>query len=247
MKKTIFTILLFAAIQQTFAQTISDCATCNRVVLSENQLKGKSLEELALLRNEILARKGYKFESPAFELYFSEQQWYKPVNSNDEIQLSAIEQKNVALIKSLENKMQNKRTIAMNDLKKLKTALNENNTQIINEFLGEKMNTIENDWDMAHLKRAMNYIHLDDIHWNKDKGFYSVSIDNGFEIFKCEIVFENDFLRIEARDDGFSKIFKHDVYSTPKSLVMLENEFVMWWIFDITDKGIVLIEINGAG
>lgn len=246
MKKIIFAIIVFTTTQNVFSQTISDCSTCNSVVLNKNQLSGKSLEELVLLRNEIFARNGYKFENLAFQEYFSNQHWYRAINANDIIQLSDIEQKNVALIKSLEHKIQNKRNNAISDLKKLKTALDKNNTQIINEFLGAKMNIIEDNWLIVRLKQAMNYINLDDIHWNKDKGFYSVSIDNGFGILRCEIVFENDFLRIKSLDDGFSEIFKGFEY-TPKSPVMPNNEFVIWLLFDITDKGIILTDINGAG
>jgi len=247
MKQTSLIITLFALLVfKINGQPINDCSICSKQLLNADQLKNKSLEELVLLRNEIYARNGYVFNNYSFGYYFENQKWYQPASSNDEIQLSDIEQKNVALLKSLENKIQNRRNIAISDLKRLKTALNENDKQIINEFVGNIMIITEDYWAIEYLKKAMNHINLDDIHWNKNKGFYSVSIDNGFGIFKCEIIFKNDYLMIEVRNYGFSEIFEGFEY-TPQSPFMITNEFFMWWKFAITDKGIVLKDVNGAG
>lgn len=58
--------------------------------------------ELRLMRNEILARHGYRFSSPDLREWFEELDWYKPVDDNKSIKLNIIEQTNVQLIKSEE-------------------------------------------------------------------------------------------------------------------------------------------------
>ena len=57
---------------------------------------------LRLMRNAILARHGYVFQSKDLKEYFSSQSWYRPAANNADIQLSFIEQLNVDLIKAAE-------------------------------------------------------------------------------------------------------------------------------------------------
>lgn len=59
-------------------------------------------EELRLMRNEILARHGYRFQSKDLQEHFSHQPWYKPGRDNNAIRLNIIEQTNIQLIKSEE-------------------------------------------------------------------------------------------------------------------------------------------------
>ena len=59
-----------------------------------------SKPQLRLLRNEILARHGWKFQSKDLQDYFGRQPWYKPVADNNSINLSIIELTNIQLIKS---------------------------------------------------------------------------------------------------------------------------------------------------
>ena len=61
-----------------------------------------SKPQLRLMRNEILARHGWKFQSKDLRDYFSSQPWYKPGTDNNRIKLSIIEMTNVQLIKSEE-------------------------------------------------------------------------------------------------------------------------------------------------
>lgn len=57
---------------------------------------------LRLLRNEIFARKGYRFKSADLNSYFSGFDWYKPTCNRDEIRLSKSERDNVNLMQRLE-------------------------------------------------------------------------------------------------------------------------------------------------
>jgi len=59
-------------------------------------------QTLRLMRNEILARHGYRFNSKDLQEWFAKKTWYKPGNNNDAIRLNAIELTNIQLIKNQE-------------------------------------------------------------------------------------------------------------------------------------------------
>ena len=61
-----------------------------------------SKPQLRLMRNEILARHGWKFQSKDLQDHFGQQSWYKPVADNNSIHLSLIEMTNIQLLKSEE-------------------------------------------------------------------------------------------------------------------------------------------------
>ena len=71
-------------------------------VLLNDQLNHYDKATLRLMRNAILARHGYVFQSKDLKDYFSNQTWYRPAAGNADITLSFIEQLNVDLIKSAE-------------------------------------------------------------------------------------------------------------------------------------------------
>ncbi len=64
---------------------------------------------LRLMRNEILARHGYKFSAKDLVEYFTNQPWYHPGSSNDKIRLSFYEQITMALIQAEERKPDSQR------------------------------------------------------------------------------------------------------------------------------------------
>lgn len=74
----------------------------SRVVLTRTVLYHYDAVALSLMRNSIMARHGYVFKSPELQQYFNARPWYSPRESNDDIQLSFIEQLNVQLIKNQE-------------------------------------------------------------------------------------------------------------------------------------------------
>ena len=245
MKKNILIILIFLTSQNIFSQTISDCSTCNRAVLTEKQLSGKSLEELALLRNEILARKGYVFSTPKYSQYFENQSWYKPAQSNAEIKLSEIENKNIEIIKELEAREKTKRDRALTDLKELKSALNSNNETVINKYLSKLSRGAENyNALISELKEAFSKIDLNNIHWNKNSGLYKVTIDDGYSISKYEILFDYDTVKIQYGMYAHSEIFGNfdDGYSD----YMSENEHQTWYVFKMSINGIIFDYWDGA-
>ena len=78
--------------------------------LTRADLQGLSKEKLRLARNEIFARHGMIFGVPDLDAYFGEKSWYKPTYAYDDfydkVEMSAIEEANVALINQVEAEMQ---------------------------------------------------------------------------------------------------------------------------------------------
>ena len=81
-------------------QPVSDIITS--MLLNPTYLGRFSKGQLRLMRNEILARHGWKFQSQDLKDYFALQPWYKPVANNNQVTLNIIEQTNIQLIKSEE-------------------------------------------------------------------------------------------------------------------------------------------------
>jgi hypothetical protein len=76
----------------------------NRLV-TEAMLKGLSLHELRLLRNEIYARRGRQFRTEWLNQYFWSQPWYEAREDNKEPELSETEKKNIETIVAYERKL----------------------------------------------------------------------------------------------------------------------------------------------
>lgn len=89
--------LLLASVSVT-AQNLKDCSKCSSETISENTIENLDIYALKLLKNEIYARKGYVFSNPEYAAYFKNKSWYKPLNNNDAIEFSDIEQKNISLL-----------------------------------------------------------------------------------------------------------------------------------------------------
>lgn len=73
--------------------------------LSEQMLRGLSLHELRLLRNEIYARHGRLFQAGWLQQYFEEQPWYQYDENFKDEQISGFDKQNVELIANYENKI----------------------------------------------------------------------------------------------------------------------------------------------
>ena len=230
------------------AQPIKDCFSCDKKYLTEEELTGKSLEELALLRNEIYARKGYVFQNRMYQNYFEYRKWYKIAASNSDVKLSKIELQNVDLFKSLETKLQKKRDFAIRDLKRLKQAVNNNDEAEIDKYLidlkEENLKMYYSDF-LSDIKSTLNYIDLDDINWNKGRGLYKVTIDNGYNISCYQISIEQDIITITCGNQSHSEIFGDfdDGYSD----YMSESESSFWWIFEMQENGIKFKHFGAAG
>lgn len=90
------------------AISIGDMENFQAVALTEDLLKGLSLMELRMIRNEIWARRGRRFETPGIRQYFEWRDWYKPLKDQRKVRLSPIEEQNVNLILAQEAKIREK-------------------------------------------------------------------------------------------------------------------------------------------
>jgi hypothetical protein len=90
--------------------SFGDMGKFRNTPLTEEMLKGASLSELRLMRNEFFARRGKKYTTPGFLGYFEWQDWYKPIKDQSKVKLNATEEANVDLIKAAEAKIRNKLT-----------------------------------------------------------------------------------------------------------------------------------------
>ena len=74
-------------------------------LLTEEMLKGLSLNELRLLRNEVYARHGRQFKTEWLAQYFWSQPWYEAREDNKEPELSETDKKNIETIVAYERKV----------------------------------------------------------------------------------------------------------------------------------------------
>jgi len=73
-------------------------------ILNIEDLEKYSIEDLAIMRNEVFADYGYIFKSSKWKSYFTNMDWYKPRYENVNNNLSNIEKLNVELILKVENR-----------------------------------------------------------------------------------------------------------------------------------------------
>jgi hypothetical protein len=76
--------------------------------LTEDKLKGLSLMELRMIRNEFWARRGRKFDTPGIRQHFTWRDWYKPAKNQKTVKLNKIEEQNVKTIEAYEAKIREK-------------------------------------------------------------------------------------------------------------------------------------------
>lgn len=78
------------------------------IYLEEDDLINFTKSELALIRNEIYAKYGYKYQSEPYMTYFNNKEWYYGHREEvDYEELTLAEQSNINLIKSLEKRKNN--------------------------------------------------------------------------------------------------------------------------------------------
>ena len=90
------------------ALSIGDMDKFQSVALTEDLLKGLSLNDLRFIRNEFWARRGRKFTTPGFLAIFEWRDWYKPLADQTKVKLSPVELKNVKLIETVETRLREK-------------------------------------------------------------------------------------------------------------------------------------------
>ncbi|MGI8639031.1 MAG: YARHG domain-containing protein [Pyrinomonadaceae bacterium] len=90
------------------AVSVGDMDKFQNVLLTQDILKGLSMNDLRLIRNEFWARAGRKFVTPGFKQVFEWRDWYKPAKDQSKVKLNKIEERNVKFIEATETRMREK-------------------------------------------------------------------------------------------------------------------------------------------
>src|SRR5215471_16828886 len=104
LKKTLVATLLLALsggvlyAQAQAADSPDDRPLYYTRLVTDDDLIGRSLRELSLMRNTIYARAGNKFRKKWLNDYFSAQPWYHPLDKMDESKITALDRKNAEII-----------------------------------------------------------------------------------------------------------------------------------------------------
>lgn len=91
--------------QRKVALLPGDMELFENKTISEQMLRGLSLHELRLLRNEIYARHGRMFRAPWLDQYFNSQPWYLPNENFKDEELSGKDKQNVETIVRVEKRI----------------------------------------------------------------------------------------------------------------------------------------------
>lgn len=238
MLKKILIPLLFLAHITANAQKLDNCSKCSSVKYSEANIINNELFELQLLRNEIFARHNFIFKNQRLEEYFSNYDWYKPNYKNPtKINLNPTEQFNVQLFQSKEEHIKKNRVLLINELKKLKNEITQNNTPFIENFFNGNVKDAGKSFKSAILdaiKDVLNSIAINDINWHKGEALYEITIDNGFSISTKGIYIKGNSVTIMItdpmkhsilmkNDDAF--VYPSDYYSEDENTSGAELEF----------------------
>src|SRR5215471_21068361 len=70
--------------------------------ITKEDLDGRSLRELTLMRNTIYARAGNRFRKKWLNDYFSAQPWYHPLDKMDQSKITPLDRKNAEIISNYE-------------------------------------------------------------------------------------------------------------------------------------------------
>jgi YARHG domain len=106
-RKNLQTIASAQNKQRKLALAPGDLELFEDRLITEQMLKGLSLHELRLLRNEIYARHGRQFRPAWLQQYFWGQPWYEQNEEFLDEQLSGSDKQNVETIVKYENKIHN--------------------------------------------------------------------------------------------------------------------------------------------
>lgn len=74
-------------------------------LLTTKELEPLSLRDLRILRNTIYARRGRPFKSPILSAYFSSTDWYKADEDYNDSRLTAVDNKNINIVRSVEDSL----------------------------------------------------------------------------------------------------------------------------------------------
>jgi hypothetical protein len=142
--------------------------------ITEAELSGRTLRELALMRNWIYARGGNSFRKKWLNDFFSAQPWYKPMAKTDLSKISEIDKKNAALIAEYDTKRSRDELIKQRDAllarQKAGALTSEDSIELrllsgrLGEWLGETPEEVRSPLeDTAMLNKLLSVDQLQDL------------------------------------------------------------------------------------
>lgn len=86
--------------EETYFTTSADIEKYNASteIITKEQAANLKKGDLFVLRNAIYARHGFSFKRPDLRMFFDQQEWYVPVNTDIKSELTDIEKKNIELL-----------------------------------------------------------------------------------------------------------------------------------------------------
>ena len=140
--------------QRGLAVSPGDMAAFRDQPLRPAMLKGVTLHELRLLRNEVYARHGYTFQAWWLQRHFYGQPWYRqrPDNDNTKILLSPTEERNVALILKRESQMHQSLSRVVVDDRFIAGLYAEDVRKLRNEIYARRGYAFKDQWLQSYFK-----------------------------------------------------------------------------------------------
>ncbi len=136
--------------QRRVALSPGDMELFQNTILAEDKLRGLSLYELRLLRNEFYARRGRTFRTEWLQQYFYQQDWYEAAMNDDgsvrEPELTATEKTNVETILRYENRMHEELSTKLLSRATLQGLFLEDARKLRNEILARRGMTFKDAW-----------------------------------------------------------------------------------------------------
>lgn len=205
MKQTIFILFLFSCLKIN-AQELKDCSSCATKVITKEQIKNLSIDELRFLTNDLFARKGYNFKRSDIDSYYSNIDWYKPVSDNAKIVFNDIEKQNTKLFQERVTELNADREKLITAIKNFKTAFLQKDKAKLNANFNYQIDFDANYYESENFKyltAVVNNLNLDAINWYKKRGHYIVTVDNLAETISYKIsINENEINFIYDYDTG---------------------------------------------
>lgn len=220
------------------AQVLADCADCASRVVRSDELKELSIDEIRYLTNDLFARKGYVFQDSEIDAYYSQKSWYKPVNANYTLEYTQTEKKNIRMFQDRTAELKTERERMIAELKKFRAVCLGNNTQELNRLF---------HYDVAEnsdfLKNILDEIILDDIHWYKNEGLYSVIRDNGEIVKSYALKISGRKIVFDFSIRGGSAIGNGETLYPKEHITELSYRYV----FEFRNGRLIFIKMDEAG
>lgn len=219
-------------------QTLIDCLSCSTQIIKAEQIKGLSIDEIRFLTNDLFARKGYRFKNGHIDFYYTNKEWYKPVENNDKIIYNEIEKSNIKIFQDRTNELKADRQNLILKLKAFKSALLRNDKEFLKSQFG-----FSTDLETHKLfLDVINEINLDNVNWFKKQGHYQIKEDNLTETISYKILIIDNKVNFVYDYDTGSEDVEDNLYPSDYNV-----EFTHYWEFEWKNDKLKFLKLNSAG